>query len=209
MKKIILLLFFGINVFGQEVIIKDSINKSNPILFSESFFGLGGSENGGIFLVGLNLNYQFRKNDLLTARYTLNTSFSRQQVILSPLITLITVKSEIVNEYALMYGKRYIFNNCSLSFSSGISYGDITFYKNNDNYDQEVVQYSIGVPFEINLKFFKGEKSRFRAYYGLIPIGKKKVSFGRSVGFKLIGNIVNNEYFGLAFTYGFGWHKKY
>ena len=59
------------------------------------------------------------------------------------------------------------------------------------------------------VKWFKAEKSRFRAYYGLIPIGKRKISFGRSVGFKLTANIAKNNYVGLTFTYGFGWHKKY
>jgi len=60
----------------------------------------------------------------------------------------------------------------------------------------------------VNVKWFKKEKKRFRAYYGLIPIGKP-TSFGRSFGFKLYGNIGKLSYVGIGINYGFGWHKRY
>lgn len=73
----------------------------------------------------------------------------------------------------------------------------------------EVSENSIGFPFEVNIKWFKNVKRRYRAYYWLIPLGHKKVAFGRSFGFKLVGNISKTNYFGLAFNFGLGTHKKY
>ena len=98
--------------------------------------------------------------------------------------------------------------NFSVSISTGISYVETNYYQETEDYYEKVHEDYFGVPFEVNIKWFKSKKSRFRAYYGLIPIGKKKVAFGRSVGFKMIGNVGQNNYVGLAFTYGFGFIKN-
>lgn len=210
MKKIILFLFYGISVFGQDVVEQDPIAKTNPIIFTECYFGLYGGSNGGLTGFGLNLNYQFKKNDLLTARFNLNSGFMNDYLLISPVTPLpFSVREETQVEFAILYGKRWAKNNFSFSVSSGISHVERDYYQNNGEFYENLNQSYFGVPFEFNIKWFKSKKSRFRAYYGLIPIGKKKVSFGRSVGFKLIGNIAKNDYVGLAFTYGFGWHKKY
>lgn len=205
MKKLVVLLLFCLQMVGQETIKIDSITKSNLILFSEGYFGLAGSNRSGLGFAGLNVNYQFNKKDLITARYTGFAGGKSSWFLFLPFF----VESESRHEFALLYGKRWINSGSSWSISSGASITNAIYYQNNINLNKNIDEVYFGVPLEINVKWFKANKSRFRAYYGLIPIGKKKVAFGRSVGFKLIGNFGKNNYVGLAFTYGFGFHKKY
>jgi hypothetical protein len=63
------------------------------------------------------------------------------------------------------------------------------------------------LPIELNFKWFKSKKKRYRIY-GIIPVGEP-TSFGRNFGFKLVGNISKNSFVGLGIVYGFGIHKKY
>ena len=209
-KLFFLILFAGFQVLAQDTLVNASESKTNPVIFTEVYFGGAGSDNGGLLLVGYNLNYQFRKNDLLTARFNGLLGLYQNFIVVSPLLVLpVSERKEIQKEFALLYGKRWTIDNYSLSASAGISYTDRDYYEKVGGYYEELNQNYFGVPFEINIKWFKPHKKKFRAYYGLIPIGKKKVSFGRSVGFKITGNLAKNNYVGLGFTYGFGWHKKY
>lgn len=210
MKKLIIVLFVCFNAFGQNDSTTDSIQKTNPVIFSEGYFGGSGSNNGGLLLLGYNLNYQFNDKDLLTARFSGLLGVYDNYVLASPLLILpFSTRKEAQVEYALLYGKRWVYNNLSFSVSTGISHVDRDYYKKENDYFENLSESYFGVPVELNIKWFKPVKKRFRAYYGLIPIGKRKVSFGRSVGFKLTGNFARNSNIGLAFTYGFGWHKKY
>jgi hypothetical protein len=182
----------------------------NPIIFGEGYVGLLGSELGGGVSVGGNLNWQFHKRDLLTARAAYFGGFSQNYVMLSPFTPFPIIKDrERVREYGVLYGKRYVFKGSSFSFSGGIAYYDRDFYKEQLNgYTFEMENY-FGFPFEFNYKIFKTKKQRFRAYYGIVPIGKRKVAFGRSIGLKLYGNFSRNTHIGLGLTYGFGTHKEY
>lgn len=210
MKKLIIILFLCFNAFGQNDSTIDSIQKTNPVIFSEGYFGGAGSNNGGLWLLGYNLNYQFNDKDLMTARFSGLLGTYDNYLLASPLLILpFSTRKETQAEFALLYGKRWVYDNFSFSVSTGISHVDRDYYKKVDNYYENISENYFGVPIELNIKWFKSEKKRFRAYYGLIPIGKRKVSFGRSVGFKLTGNLAKNSYIGLALTYGFGWHKKY
>ena len=202
----VLMLLFVVKVFGQEITVKDSISKTNPILFIESFLGSGGGAKGGLFLISGTLNYQFNKKHLISARYVANSSFSNSYIETSPFTTFLTfAKTETQSEIGVLYGKRFINNNNSVSLSTGISFTGRNYY----NEGKKIFDNYFGIPIEISVKWFKGKKTRFRAYYGFIPIGKKKVSFGRSVGIKLIGNFSRSGYIAFGFSYGFGWHKKY
>lgn len=210
MKKLLFLFLFSITVVSQEVVINDSIRRTNPVIFIESFAGFGGSNGNLIGSLGGSLNYQFNKKDLLTTRFISNASFGSSYIQTSPFTVIpFLVKTEKQQELALLYGKRFTFDNYSVSLSTGISIIRRDFFRENVTYFEEVTEEYYGVPFEINIKFFKSKKSRFRAYYGIIPIGKKRISFGRSVGLKIIGNASKSGYVGFGVTYGFGWHKKY
>ena len=157
-----------------------------------------------------NLNYQFGKTDLITFRTAAIIGTSREYAALSPVIILpFLVQREVQTEYGLLYGKRWTYGNYSLSGSAGVSHFNRKYFGIGKETVDELYENYFGVPFEFNIKFFKENKQRFRAYYGLMPIGKKKVSFGRSVGFKLTGNIAKHSNLGIGINYGFGWHKKY
>lgn len=181
-----------------------SQDKTNPIVYAEIFGGYSGGSSSG-WTGGLELNYQV-KNNLLTGRYIGLTNLKHTSNLF---IIPIYIDIENLNEYALLYGKRYIYNNHSISFSSGVSYLDRNFLVNTD-YNNPVYEYqkSIGFPFEFDIKWFKRKRERFRIVYGLIPVGKP-TSFGRSIGFKFYGDISKTTFVGLGITLGLGWHKKY
>lgn len=215
MKYLYLFLLFPFFISAQQTKTDSvTVEKTNPIIFSEFFMGLGSGNSFGGYLGG-NLNYQHKKN-LFTLRYTGFGAIEYTKVkggnISHLLILPAYINIEQINEYALLYGNRYINNGFSFSWSAGLG---LVHHKER-NYIESLNQYSnwesstnIGIPLELNVKWFKSEKKRFRAYYGIIPIGKKKVAFGRSFGFKFIGNISKNSYFGLGISYGFGTHKDY
>lgn len=208
-----LLLISSFVFYAQQRLETDSIsnNKSkfNPIAFYEFYGGFGGSINEGFWIFGTNFNYEFSKSNLFTLRYTYLYGANPNSILFFPYSTLIYKKREEQNEFAFLYGKRWTNKGISFSVSMGVSYVYRKNYELNDNIIYRNNQNYLGLPIELNVKFFKKNKQIFRAYYGLIPIGKRKVSFGRSVGFKLIGNFSKEQYLGLGITYGLGWHKKY
>lgn len=189
---------------------KDSIVEPNPIIFGEGYFGILGGEFEGGFSVGGTLNWQFHQKDLLTLRASYFGGFKLDYVMVSPMTPFPIIRDrEKIREYGVLYGKRYVFKGGSFSFSGGIAYYDRDYYKKHTNgYTFEKENY-FGFPFELNYKIFKAKKQRFRAYYGIVPIGKKKVAFGRSIGFKFYGDFSRNTHLGFGLTYGFGTHKEY
>jgi hypothetical protein len=186
----------------------DSIKvKSNPIIFGDFMIGgAGGEANGLAFVFGL--NYQINK-DLITLRSAYLLAENKNVNILEALLIIpIFIGGDSVNEFSLLYGKRFVFNGSALSISAGVSTNLIKF-KETIN-DEKIARRNsyIGIPFEINFNFFKKEKKRYRVVYGLIPVGKP-TSFGKSIGLKVFGNFGEYNYFGIGLNTGIGWHKKY
>ncbi|WP_035693843.1 hypothetical protein [Flavobacterium soli] len=209
MKKLVVLFFFCLQVLGQNNTANDSLVKTNPILFAEIFGGFGGGTYGGAWSWSLALNYQFNEKDLLTARYSGVAVGKRDNIVIGFSAIPVFVRKESLEEYAVLYGKRWIDDGFSVSVSSGISFVNRNYYEEMEDRYEKLNEDFFGVPIEVSLKWFKSKKSRFRAYYGIIPIGKKKVAFGRSFGFKLSGNMAKSSYFGIGISYGFGLHKNY
>lgn len=216
MKKIIftILMLFCLSLYAQEEAPKkeDTLalkEKTDPIFFAESFFGLGNvdSPNDNIsstFSFGGELNYQFNKN-LFSARFLYHSSVEVVPVLIA---IPVFIEREKHVEWGALYGRRWIFNGSSVSISGGISLNHSTFFISNQDSDPTKLRENhVGVPLEVNFKFFKSKKDRYRIY-GMIPVGKP-TSFGRSVGFKLIGNISKYSFIGVGLTFGFGFHKKY
>ena len=179
-----------------------SQEKTNPILFTEVYFGPAfGSSEG--FASGINLNYQ-TKDNVFTLRHTNVIELKSEFFFLFPIFKTI----EETDEFALLYGRRKIYGNHSFSYSAGVAYvkhkelisevNDVLLYD---------TQQGIGFPFEVNIKWFNAKKERYRIYF-LIPVGQP-TSFSRSIGFKLFGNISKTSFVGLGINYGFGWHKNY
>jgi len=190
------------------------LDTSNPIIFGEMLMGVGSSENFG-FVLGASLNYQ-RQKHLYTIRYTgfdaLELSKIKSGSISHLLIFPAYVDVEKINEYSFLYGRRHIYDNVSFSYSSGIGIAyrqERQYIEDLDKYSDWISETNFGIPIELNIKWFKSRKQRLRIPYGLIPVGNKKIAFGRSIGFKLFGHISKNSYVGLGLTWGFGIHKDY
>lgn len=194
MKKIFLTLIFSQTFSFASVL--DSIPKSNPIVYLDVQLGIGRADK--IALSGsYSINFQSGKN-LYTARI-LNMARVDDWFFIFPITGTSTT------EIGLLYGRRYIENGESLSFSAGLS--QVTTSQNFVN-EPRVISSHFGVPFEFNYMFFNAKKARYHILYGLIPIGKP-TALGRSIGFKLFGNISKNSFFGFGVSTSIGWHKKY
>lgn len=76
----------------------------------------------------------------------------------------------------------------------------------NNNYK---TSFHFELPSEANIKLFKSRKKRFRILYGVVPMGEPtSFSFGRSIEFKLFGNISKTpSHKGISL--GFGNHRVY
>jgi len=209
MKKLsfLFLLFWMNSTVAQDSL---KISKSgNPILFAEGYVGLGGADAMGT-IYGLSLNYQFFEKDLITIRYTGYKEYGSNALLLTPVTPFpYFVKTDEIEELGLLYGKRWVNRGHSWSISAGLSYSEMLYVERIDEANYWRERNTVGIPFEVNIKWFKNERKRFRAYYGLIPIGSQRVGFGRSFGFKIAGNISKANYVGFAINNGFGWHKKY
>jgi len=192
------LLLVSSGLFSQE---KEKVS-SNPIIYADITIGFSSVNtlNG----VGT-INYQ-TKNNLFTYRfselYHIKTSYTIWALIF-PFLLIPPIKSK---EYAFLYGKRYEEDDFSYSFSGGVSY---TKHTDNPSLSKPInFENSFwGFPFEVNVKWFKSKKERFRIY-GLIPVGKP-TGLGGSFGFKLLGNISKKSYIGIGLTFGLGYYKNY
>lgn len=200
-KYLLLLTFYLITffVFSQNDSIrrKDTINKS-PILYGDISYGISREFNDGVkFMLGASFTYQY-KNKIFSLRYVENNEMKTVFI----LIPVVVNKSK---EYAFLYGKRWIEHDMSYSFSAGLSTANYSVYERDEIISSEDY---LGVPFEINIKWFKSEKQRFGLLYGIIPIGNS-TAFGRSYGFKIVGNLSKRSYVGIGVVFGLGVHKRY
>lgn len=204
---ILLLLSFG-NNYCNNLISNDSIKSGNPILFAEMVIGFSNGSIKGLSGIA-SINYQY-KNNFFTFR---GLEIIDDKKVGSFLFIPFLVQEEKINEYALLYGKRFIYGNHSLSYSLGVAYIDREYLLddlstvsnyNNLNYAKESF---VGLPFELNVKWFNSKKERYRIYE-LIPVGSP-VGFANSIGFKFYGAIAKQSYIGIGISFGLGWHKKY
>lgn len=165
-----------------------NVEKENPILYIETFAGGFTGKTKGV-LWGADINYQITKN-LLTLRYSQITDVGTTFTSFVPIPQSTT--NAYADEIAILYGRRKINNGHSISISIGPSYN---IYSLNSIYTSEKQKVNaLGAAFETNIKWFKKEKIN---------------PFGFSYGIKLSGNISKNNYIGLSFMIGIGWHKIY
>jgi hypothetical protein len=155
----------------------------------------------GGFLAGLALHYQQGKH-LFTARFQ-GTIDAERSIFFFPISSRSSME-----EYGLLYGRRILWNDASLSISLGLSHNRLLEKrKDQNNISYNAITNAVGVPFDIVLNVFNREKERYRILF-LIPVGPP-TGFSRSIGLKLTGNISRLPYLGIGLTYGWGWHKKY
>ena len=198
MKKLFLpliIVLFSLN-FGY------SQEKQNKIFFVEYLQGVSIYKSESLQSSGLEVNYQFNK-DLLSIRFiNIDVEFKEGGSIGFGQPIFSEKTNEKLDELSLLYGKRLISKGHSYSVSVGVSYN---FYKTDftqvvDGTITETTNDSknyFGLPFELNIKWFKKEK--------------KSPSFGHkiSIGLKLFGNISEKSYFGAGIVFGIGNHKNY
>jgi hypothetical protein len=182
-----------------------SFVKKNPIVFADLTYGYTDGYLKGLSVAG-SINYQ-KTNNLYTFRALATFDFRN-----ASFISIIPVSgvTKSIEEYSLLYGKRFVKDGFSYHFSGGISY-NVYLEKERDYFLDEYVTSKntyVGFPLEIGVNFFKSKKERYRVLYGLIPVGKP-TSFGKSLGIKFYANIAKKTYVGIGFSFGLGWHKYY
>lgn len=186
------MLFLYLECYAQD-------NKEkNSILFGETSFGYFTHDKSGSLTFSLSINYQYKKS-----LFTLRESFFSSTPFITDNYAPYDYREK--RETSLFYGRRYIKNSFSYSFSFGISktYSD---QFNDIKKNFEDISY-LGIPLEVNIRWFKANKKPFKLL-GLLPIGKP-TAFGLSNGVRLFSSISKNSYIGLGYTIGFGNYKKY
>ncbi|MFA9191967.1 hypothetical protein AAGV28_11370 [Flavobacterium sp. FZUC8N2.13] len=199
-KTTLIILFFCMAIFETH-----AQEKTNPIIYFDGNFGFAGGNSSG-FMIGGSLNYQ-KKENLFTLR---TTQFSNSKLsYVSPFLPIPYLDTkEIITEYGILAGKRYIHTNKAWSFSVGLASikREIKKVDENNNYYFDS-SHALGFPFQIDINWFKRNKEPYRIY-GVIPV-TKNTSFGNSVGFKFIGNVSKTTFIGLGISLGIGYHKEY
>ncbi len=190
MKQSILLIaivgFSLFKTFGQD---STHTKKTNPIIYAEVVLGYAPKTRTNIEL-GASINYQLQKT-LLTLRSTALTHF---------------LDHDLYQEHGVLFGRRFIKDGSSLSYSLGVSWNRTDLYR--DEYSAILTKdVFIGVPFELNIKWFDEKKEKYRIL-GIFPVGKP-FAFGVSEGFKIQGNMSKNSYVAFGVVFGFGFHKHY
>ncbi|MCC1485456.1 hypothetical protein [Winogradskyella immobilis] len=201
------LCLFLLLILNYEVVLSQD-NKENPIIYLDVLLGGGGNQEVSGINFGTSINYQSNTN-LFTYRMQYVSEKKEDPNFLEAILVIpYFLGGDSLNEYALLYGKRFIFNGHALSVSAGLSTNLIKYSKtDNDDIVLKRDNY-LAIPFEINFHFFKTIKRRYRMFYRLISIGKS-TGFGRSIGVKLYGSFGKFNYVGLGLNFGLGWHKVY
>lgn len=214
MKKLLftcIILCFLQNSYSQNTLNTNKTStpkKDNPILFLDVLVGFGGAFNEfSGFDAGVSANYQ-NENNLYTFRYNHIEEIKTKVIQIGYGAVPVFATDHTNDEYALLYGKRYIFNNTAVSFSGGPGlYSYTQNLEDNTGDIYEKTSSHISFAYEITIKWFKGKRKPYRIY-NIIPVSKP-TSFGHGIGFKLVGNFSKYSYIGFGLSYGWGWHKKY
>jgi len=193
--RILLVLIFSNSMQAQQVEDAEAIEKSNPIIYAEIFGGFAVVQNTGL-AGGGELNYQTGKS-LFSLRYTNAVGYTQMEGTYIPGFN----KTEDNNEFALLFGRRWLKENHSYSLSVGINYNSFELIKRDEegNRHSTINKYFYGVPFEANYKWFYSKRRAHLVFNTMIP----------SVGIKLFGSIAKNTFVGVGITLGFGLHKEY
>lgn len=196
-----LTLLFALNSFGQ-----DSLKKTNPIIFLGYALSLPRNQSG--IQGNVDLNYQVKRS-LYTVRFVGAAYFDIGTVAISPVNYFPTISNKGgLEEYGVLYGRRFITDGHSFSFSAGLSFNDRTgFEAGPNNQPRPYESYYAGLPFEVTWLTFKAKKRKYHIY-GIIPVGKP-TGLGHTVGLKLSGNVSQHSYLSLGIVMGIGYHKQY
>ncbi len=181
-------------------------SKTNPVLYAELGFGTAAAGISGLEF-NTSFNYQHNKS-LFTFRLAGIKSYT---ITAAPPYSFVIFPefrdAGSLGEIGLLYGRRIVRRGHSFSISAGLSYNNRAYEFYSNNTGQSLQYRYAGVPFEMNILWFKARKLRYHIY-GLVPVGKP-TAFGHSFGFKFSGNVSQHSYAAFGFVFGFGWHKEY
>lgn len=191
--KIILVLAISNSIYAQETNNDTELKpKSNPIIYVEAFGGFVGMKHFG-FAGGAELNYQYKKN-LFSLRYSHETGYVKRDSVFN------FMNAEDNDEYAILYGRRWVKMSHSFSVSAGVSSNNLKLTTRDLDYNS-YFEYKrfLGVPFEANFKWFKPKRKSNLILNAITP----------SVGFKVFGSISKNSFVGVGLILGLGLNKEY
>lgn len=192
--KVIFVLMLSNSIYAQETNDAELKPKSNPIIYAEAFGGFVGMKHFGL-AGGGELNYQYKKS-LFTLRYSHASGYVKRDSIFN------FINVEDNDEYAVLYGRRWLRNSHSFSISAGVSSNNFKLGKTDfeDNYYYQYKRF-YGIPFEANFKWFKPKRKRKSSLVlnALTP----------SWGLKIFGSISKNSFVGAGLVVGFGLNKVY
>ncbi len=184
--------------FGQQ--------KTNPVLYTDLGFSAPTAGISGIEF-NTSVNYQYDKS-LFTFRLAAIKSYTLTAAPPYSFVVFPEFKDAgSLGEVGLLYGRRFVRRGHSFSISAGLSYNNRSYVFYSNNMGQSLQYRYAGVPFEMNILWFKAQKLRYHIY-GLVPVGKP-TAFGHSFGFKFSGNVSQHSYAAFGIVFGFGWHKEY
>ncbi|MDB5017933.1 MAG: hypothetical protein JWQ84_2765 [Mucilaginibacter sp.] len=198
---LIILIFFSAAAFSQDAV------KTNPVIYGDAGLGIPLTGTGGIQF-NTSFNYQVKKS-LFTLRLIEIESYkSAAKPLSSYTIWPGFTNSGNMTEVGFLYGWRTVSRAHSFSFSAGVSFNDrTTNYTDSYNQKKYTENRYPGIPFEINVLWFKSSKKGYHIY-NIFPVGKP-TGFGNSIGFKLSGNLSQHSYLSLGLVMGIGYHKQY
>lgn len=199
MLRFILVFILGLSTFKS--FCQDSI-RLNPVIYGDGVVSAAFGRTNGIGY-GISGNYQLKKT-MIAVRY--NGSADIDLDIVSLILPIPAIRrTELHSEIALMAGRSFVNYGHFFSVTAGLSYNQFKVYEDYV-YPDYHTKY-VGIPFDLNIKWFKNSKEQYRIY-GLIPVGQP-TGLGNSLGLKLYGNISKRSYIALGVTGGIGYHKKY
>ncbi|RYY05778.1 MAG: hypothetical protein EOP43_08105 [Sphingobacteriaceae bacterium] len=189
--KTVVILMICIISFSGDLHAQDSakIQKTNPIIYVEAGLGYAQTKIGYIEAQAA-ANYQFNKN-LITARSTVIFSLNQDQS----------------QEHAILFGRRYINGERSLSYSLGASWNRVDIYNYSSFNVTKRNEIYLGLPFEVAITWFNERKEKANVL-GYFPFGKP-FALGGGAGFKILGNLSSHSYIAIGFVIGFGFYKHY
>lgn len=190
--RIFFMLFLSNFIFGQQTENAEKKEKPNPIIYAEAFGGFACMDYFG-FAGGGEINYQYKKN-LFTLRYSHLSGYVKKDSVFA----FHNVQDN--DEYAVMYGRRWLRNSHSFSISTGVSSNNLKTSSRDFEYNRYFrYERYYAIPFEANFKWFKPKRKSNLVLNAITP----------SVGLKVFGSISKNAFVGVGLILGLGLNKEY
>ena len=175
--------------------------KTNPIIYADAGLGIAAGDNSGI-LLNLGINYQVKKSLLTIRANAIGDNFPEKIVGPGPR------RFSDLYEIGGLYGRRFIKNGHSLSFSAGLAFDDRPVAISTAGQVQQKFENRYpAVPFEINMLWFR-RNMQYNPLHRILKVNETW-GYGGSIGVRLSGNVSRYSYVAIGVVAGLGVHKRY